>query len=334
MGKHLAKTGASAGKWVTCPAKKNCRNGGMHVENETLKRVQAWKNDGASKRTNLNEITEEDIKSYSSLPAEMKQGYANDLKSETKAEKARIAQEKEDAHIARMTQLVIENNERHKRAEREKAIAAEAAKTAAAEPEIRRLSYINALSGEVTYMAFEAENYSVATKRALSEFNFAVRGAAVRPTVLERRSELETVLNKHKDIIVQYHSPEDIEHVKTELNKAAVKNNGTARSIHDAFIEYQADIDSGVRLGSHKHLNAIAKLAREAEATYQARQAKEEKQAQRENRIQKVKDTFTDGENIKLPNIKVTEKMNTNDGYVTPMENIAKRLSSFFGRNK
>lgn len=87
MSKHLAKTGASAGKWVACPAKKNCRNGGMHVENETLKRVQAWKNDGASKRTNLNEITEEDIKSYSSLPTEMKQGYANDLKAETKAEK-------------------------------------------------------------------------------------------------------------------------------------------------------------------------------------------------------------------------------------------------------
>lgn len=37
--KHIAASGASAGKWVACPAKVQCRNGGLHVESAEIARI-------------------------------------------------------------------------------------------------------------------------------------------------------------------------------------------------------------------------------------------------------------------------------------------------------
>lgn len=326
MKQHKAQSGKNAGHWVNCTANNQCRLGGMHVNKETLKRVQAWKNDGAAKRTNLNDISEEDIKSYSNLPVEMRQGYANDLKSETKAEKERARQEKENAHIAKMAKLVTANNESQKRAERAKIIKD-------APPTHRKLSYFNALSGESTYLSFPIVNYTREEKSGLAEFYFAVRSASIYPDSDSRSVELEETINQNKHIISKYHSSEDIEYVKSELKNAASKNE-QAYHLREAFIEYTDDINKNVQLGSSKLLNELTRQSKEAEKTYQLREAKKQREEERQKILRKVKDTFKDGENIKLPNIKVTEKMNTNEGYVTPIENIAKRLTSFFGRKK
>jgi len=40
--KHVAKTGARAGQWVTCGAATRCRNGGMHISAEQLSITQHW----------------------------------------------------------------------------------------------------------------------------------------------------------------------------------------------------------------------------------------------------------------------------------------------------
>lgn len=37
--KHIAASGASAGKWVVCPAKIKCRNGGLHVESSDIAKI-------------------------------------------------------------------------------------------------------------------------------------------------------------------------------------------------------------------------------------------------------------------------------------------------------
>lgn len=85
MKQHRAQSGKKAGQWVNCYAKK-CRLGGMHINKETLKQVQAWKNDSATERTNLSDISEEDINSFSNLSTEIKEVYAADLKYKIKSE--------------------------------------------------------------------------------------------------------------------------------------------------------------------------------------------------------------------------------------------------------
>lgn len=37
---HRASTGVNAGKWVTCPAKLNCRNGGVHISREDMNQLK------------------------------------------------------------------------------------------------------------------------------------------------------------------------------------------------------------------------------------------------------------------------------------------------------
>ena len=38
--KHIARTGAQAGQWVTCPAQQSCRNRGLHVTTEQLQQAR------------------------------------------------------------------------------------------------------------------------------------------------------------------------------------------------------------------------------------------------------------------------------------------------------
>lgn len=40
--KHIAKTGKDAGKWVTCSAEQNCRNGGAHADSSLLKETKQF----------------------------------------------------------------------------------------------------------------------------------------------------------------------------------------------------------------------------------------------------------------------------------------------------
>lgn len=63
MKKHIAASGVQAGQWVACRAI-NCRNGGRHVDNETLFDVQAWKNEHTGVKVPIREVTLEDVTSF------------------------------------------------------------------------------------------------------------------------------------------------------------------------------------------------------------------------------------------------------------------------------
>jgi len=61
--KHVAKSGARAGQWVTCTAKANCRNGGTHISSHTLNDARNWLSNAGTKKS-LAQITEEDVAAY------------------------------------------------------------------------------------------------------------------------------------------------------------------------------------------------------------------------------------------------------------------------------
>lgn len=56
---HIAASGAKAGQWVKCIAQGNCRLGGLHVEERTLKEVQDW----AGRRAYA-DLTQKDYEDY------------------------------------------------------------------------------------------------------------------------------------------------------------------------------------------------------------------------------------------------------------------------------
>jgi len=61
--RHIAKSGILRGRWVTCNAKKTCRNGGMHIDDSTLEATRNWKS-GDGKQLSLHSITEVDVRNF------------------------------------------------------------------------------------------------------------------------------------------------------------------------------------------------------------------------------------------------------------------------------
>lgn len=67
--KHIAASGASAGKWVYCPAKIQCRNGGLHVDSSEVAQV------AKSLGKKVTEVTLRDVeKSLVASPAKPQTG--------------------------------------------------------------------------------------------------------------------------------------------------------------------------------------------------------------------------------------------------------------------
>lgn len=63
MKKHIAASGARAGQWVNCPAKKCGLGGGAHISERELYATAAWVKETGEKK-NLSQITKEDVEKF------------------------------------------------------------------------------------------------------------------------------------------------------------------------------------------------------------------------------------------------------------------------------
>jgi len=65
--KHVQETGEKAGQWVDCPAKIQCRNGGIHISAETLKAVQLFHQIIREETISLSRIPLSSVKAFQQL---------------------------------------------------------------------------------------------------------------------------------------------------------------------------------------------------------------------------------------------------------------------------
>lgn len=83
--KHIAASGAQAGKWVACSAK-NCRNGGLHVDNADLNCVRFHLNRTSDNKVQIQTVPLEAVEEFNALSDEdqdaLRRSFVEDLKKQ------------------------------------------------------------------------------------------------------------------------------------------------------------------------------------------------------------------------------------------------------------
>jgi hypothetical protein len=181
MSVHVAKSGAKEGQWVTCPAKKECRNGGKHVEAITVTLTQDWKNDDAARKTNKKDITLKDVEDFEALPQEMKDAYAKHREEEDRVynlpenvqarqRKSQAAYDKRQERLGYPDRAMVRQIEEHWRKEEERVNAPRVLKarqpviTAEKEVTATHVTFDNGFVGERALYSAEVQRKATIVK--------------------------------------------------------------------------------------------------------------------------------------------------------------------------
>jgi hypothetical protein len=198
MSVHVAKSGAKEGQWVTCPAKKECRNGGKHVEAITVTLTQDWKNDDAAQKTKKKDITLKDVEDFEALPQEMKDAYAKHREEEDRVynlpenvqarqRKSQAAYNKRQERLGYPDRAMIRQIEDHWRKEEEKVNAPRVLKARAplidSEREVTatHVTFDNGFVGERALYSAETQRKAVVAKNEISRVFAVSQDRALTP---------------------------------------------------------------------------------------------------------------------------------------------------------